>query len=43
MKATGRLRHLVRRFLTGTVGKKMRLTVTSAKTEDEERTYSLKA
>ena len=42
MKATGWLPHSVRGFLSGTVGKKMGLTVTSAKTEDGERAYSIK-
>ena len=43
MKVTGWLPHSVRGFLSGTVGKKMGLTVTSAKTEDGERAYSVKA
>src|ERR1019366_6299922 len=43
MKATGWLPHSVRGFLSGTVGKKMGLTVTSAKTEDGERTYAVEA
>ena len=43
MKATGWQAHSVRGFLSGTVGKKMGLAVTSAKGEDGERTYSLKA
>ena len=43
MKATGWQPHSVRGFLSGTVGKKMGLTVTSTKGEDGERTYSLKA
>jgi hypothetical protein len=43
MKATGWLPHSVRGFLSGTVGKKMGLTVTSNKSEDGERTYSVKA
>ena len=42
MKATGWQPHSVRGFLSGTVGKKMGLTVTSTKGEDGERTYSLK-
>jgi hypothetical protein len=43
MKATGWQPHSVRGFLSGTVSKKMGLTVTSIKTEDGERTYSIKA
>ena len=43
MKVTGWLPHSVRGFLSGTVGKKMRLTVTSTKGEDGERSYSVKA
>jgi hypothetical protein len=43
MKATAWQPHSVRGFLSGTVGKKMGLTVTSAKGEDDERTYSVKA
>ena len=43
MKATGWQPHSVRGFLSGTVGKKMGLAVTSAKGEDRERTYSVKA
>ena len=43
MKATGWLPHSVRGFLSGTVGKKMGLTVTSTKAEDGERTYSVEA
>ena len=43
MKATGWQAHSVRGFLSGTVGKKMGLTVTSTKAEDGERTYSVKA
>jgi hypothetical protein len=42
-KATGWLPHSVRGFLSGTVGKKLGLTVTSTKGEDGERTYSVKA
>jgi hypothetical protein len=43
MKATGWMPHSVRGFLSGAVGKKMGLKVTSAKVEDGERTYSIKA
>jgi hypothetical protein len=43
MKATGWHAHSVRGFLSGTVGKKMGLTLASAKAEDGERTYSVKA
>jgi len=43
MKATGWQPHSVRGFLSGTVGKKMGLTVISTKAEDGERTYSVKA
>ncbi len=43
MKATGWQPHSVRGFLSGTVGKKMGLTVVSAKGEDGERTYSVEA
>ena len=43
MKATGWQAHSVRGFLTGTVRKKLGLTVTSVKGEDGERTYSVKA
>ena len=42
MKATGWQPHSVRGFLSGTVGKKMGLSVTSTKGEDGERTYSVK-
>ena len=42
-KATGWQPHSVRGFLSGTVGKKMGLTVTSTKGEDGERSYSVKA
>ena len=41
MKATGWLPHSVRGFLSGTVRKKLGLTVTSTKGEDGERTYSI--
>ena len=41
-KATGGwLAHSIRGFLSGTVGKKMGLTVTSTKAEDGERVYSI--
>jgi len=43
MKVSGWQPHSVRGFLSGTVGKKMGLTVTSVKGEDGERTYSVKA
>jgi hypothetical protein len=43
MKATDWQAHSVRGFVSGTLGKKMGLTVTSTKAEDGERTYSLKA
>jgi hypothetical protein len=43
IKLTGWQPHSVRGFLSGTVGKKMRLTVTSTKGEDGERRYSIQA
>jgi len=43
MKATGWQAHSVRGFLSGTLGKKMNLTVTSTKAEHGERSYSVKA
>ena len=43
MKATGWLPHSVRGFLSGTVRKKLGLTVTSTKGEEGERTYSVEA
>ncbi|HWZ32336.1 MAG TPA: DUF3489 domain-containing protein [Bryobacteraceae bacterium] len=43
MKATSWQPHSVRGFLSGTIGKKMGLTVTSTKGEDGERSYSIKA
>ena len=43
MKATEWQAHSVRGFLSGTVSKKLGLAVTSAKVEDGERTYSIKA
>ncbi|HEY1754181.1 MAG TPA: DUF3489 domain-containing protein [Bryobacteraceae bacterium] len=42
MKATGWQPHSVRGFLSGTVRKKLGLTVTSTKGEDGERSYSVK-
>ena len=42
MKATGWQAHSVRGFLSGALGKKMGLTVTSTKAEGEERRYSVK-
>jgi hypothetical protein len=43
MQATGWQPHSVRGFLSGTVRKKLGLTVTSAKGEDGERSYSVEA
>jgi Protein of unknown function (DUF3489) len=43
MKATGWQPHSVRGFLSGTVGKKMGLTITSNKGEGGERSYFVKA
>ena len=43
MKATGWQPHSVRGYLSGTVGKKLGLTVVSTETEDGVRTYSVKA
>ena len=40
-EATGWQPHSVRGFISGTLGKKMRLKVESAKREDGERVYSL--
>jgi hypothetical protein len=42
-KASGWQPHSVRGFLSGTVGKKMGLTITSTKGDDGERSYSVKA
>jgi len=42
MKATGWQAHSVRGFLSGAVGKKMGLKVTSTKAEAEDRRYSVK-
>jgi hypothetical protein len=42
MKATGWQAHSVRGFISGTLGKKLGLTVESAKREDGERVYRLK-
>jgi hypothetical protein len=43
MRVTGWQPHSVRGFLSGTVGKKMGLTVSSIQGEDGERRYSVKA
>ena len=43
MRVTGWQPHSVRGFLSGTVGKKMGLVVTSTKGNDSERTYSVEA
>ena len=43
IKATGWQAHSVRGFLSGAVGKKLGLTVTSTKAESGERSYSVKA
>ena len=43
MKATAWQAHSVRGFLSGTVGKKMKLTIASTKGEDGERNYFIKA
>ena len=42
METTGWQAHSVRGFLSGTVGKKLGLTVVSTKGENGERTYSIK-
>jgi hypothetical protein len=43
LKATGWQPHSLRGFLSGQVGNKMGLALTSAKGEDGERVYALKA
>ena len=43
MKATEWQAHSVRGFLSGTLGKKMKLTIISTKAEHGERSYSVKA
>ena len=43
IKVTSWQAHSVRGFLSGTVGKRMGLTVTSTKGEDGDRSYSVKA
>jgi hypothetical protein len=43
LKATGWQPHSLRGFISGTLGKKMGLTVVSTKSEDGERSYSIKA
>ena len=43
IKATSWQPHSLRGFLSGTIRKKMGLTVTSTKTEDGQRSYSIKA
>ena len=43
MTATEWQAHSIRGFISGTLGKKMGLSVQSAKSEDGERTYSLKS
>jgi hypothetical protein len=43
LKITGWQAHSLRGFISGTLGKKMGLTVTSTKGEDGQRTYSVKA
>ena len=42
LKATGWQPHSLRGFISGTLGKKMGLTVVSTKGEDGERSYSVK-
>ena len=41
MKVTGWQKHSVRGFISGMLGKKMGLTVKSAKREDGERAYTV--
>jgi hypothetical protein len=43
LKTTSWQQHSLRGFISGTLGKKMGLTVTSTKGEDGERSYSIKA
>src|ERR1700674_3163403 len=43
LKSTGWQPHSLRGFLSGTIRKKMGMTVTSTKAENGERTYSIKA
>jgi hypothetical protein len=43
IKATGWQAHSLRGFLSGTVGKKMGLTIMSIKGQDGERNYTIKA
>jgi hypothetical protein len=43
MKATGWLAHSVRGFLSGTIAKRMKLKLVSAKSEVAELRYSLKS
>jgi hypothetical protein len=43
INTTGWLPHSVRGFISGTVGKKMGLTVESTKAKDGQRSYSVKA
>jgi len=43
LKVTSWQPHSLRGFISGTLGKKMGLTVTSTKGEDGERSYSVKA
>jgi hypothetical protein len=41
MKATGWLAHSVRGYLSGTISKRMKLSLVSAKNEDGKRRYSI--